>query len=188
MNPFELIKERIISLQKKERDERALILMCGVPNSGKSTLVEDMVAQNPEIEVISRDNILMEYGEEKFGGFSYSEIWSKLTRKNHARINEELTRRIVSVQLLDKHAIIDMTMLTPEVRAKMINDFGNEYVVGCFNVVASFPTILKRNKERNEKTGKNIPENVLRDMFLRYKIATVEENERIKVCNCIITD
>ena len=183
MKPIEMLKRGIA-----EGDERALVLMCGIPNAGKTTMVEEFVKDRDDIAVISRDSILMEYGKEKYGVKTYSEVWSKLTNKDQQTINKLLNNKIKRVQAQKKHVIVDMTMLTIMSRKSMIENFGHNYKVACVALVASWPVIISRNERRAALTGKSIPIPVLQDMWMRYKIPIEGENPRIEQVEVYITD
>ena len=175
----------IVEIPEEETKERELIILSGVPCSGKSTLVKEMLEEDKEATVISRDDILMEYGKEKFGESDYSAIWDKLSSDDQKGINELLEKRIKDASENSNKVIIDMTMLTKKIRRDMIEKFPG-FKVSIIGVVVPFRTILERNKKRYEETGKNIPLNVLQDMWMRLEFPSVAEHPNVMSANVIV--
>ncbi len=155
-------------------------LMVGMPNVGKSTFVKKELSG---LEVVSRDEELMKYGKEKFGDISYSEIWKNLTPVDHKIIDDMVDNRIRRLQEEGKDFVVDMTLLSKKSRKKMYDKIDKDYKIRIVNLITGFDTILKRNKERAEREGKYIPEDVLRKMWLSYEPPIKAEDERIeKIC------
>ena len=157
---------------------KKLIILTGLPCSGKSTYIENLKKNGEEFEVVSRDGVLMEYGENKYGLKKYSDIWNKLTKEDQDEINQILNKRIEELSKKDGVVVVDMTMLTKSIRKNMMDSFDG-FDAEIVSFVVSFPVILERNIKRSEETGKLIPEQVLRDMFARYELPSVEEDNRI---------
>ena len=160
-------------------------ILIGLPNSGKSTIARESFK---ELSVVSRDDILMEYGREKFGDLTYSEIFCELTSQDHKKIDELFHQKIKDLQKEKKNFVIDATHLTKASRKRRLKYINDDYNVHYLNVVCGFDTILKRNRQRAKKEGKYIPEDVLRNMFQRYEPPSEKEDPRIKSVHFIITD
>jgi len=157
---------------------KKLIILAGLPCSGKSTYIDNLKKNGEEFKVVSRDNMLIEYGKNKYGLKKYNDIWSNLTKEDQDEINKLLDKRIKELAEKDGVVVVDMTMLTKIVRKNMMDSFKG-FDVEIVSFVVSFPVILERNIKRSEETGKLIPEQVLRDMFARYELPSEEEDSRV---------
>lgn len=165
-----------------------LIILCGVPGSGKSTFAEEYKKNHPGTEVISSDGIR----EEVFGdaALQYSEkIAKEQFQKRHIipdpeKIENEM-RRVCNAYVfgimenqvkgcLEKglDVIYDATNLTAKNREMTLRRFS-----GCYNKVSAFyfdtpkNVALKRNAARERK----VPEDVILSMLEQYEYPTKKE-------------
>jgi len=163
---------------------KELIILAGLPCAGKSTKVVELLAEG-EATVISRDDLLLEYGAEKYGLEGYSDIWAAMTQEDQEMVNKLLAQKISEAAVSADRVIIDMTMLSRDIRKGMMDNFP-EFSVKITGFVVSFPTILERNQKRFEETGKSIPVEVLQNMWQRYELPSIEEDERVKEVEFVI--
>lgn len=164
---------------------KKVFFMIGMPNAGKSTLVKNCFQW---ADVVCRDDILMEYGRKKYGDLPYTEMFKKLTPEDQKEIDKLLYQKIEELQKEGKSFVIDMTLLSKKSRKRMLEKIHNDYKINYINVICGFDTILRRNQIRAEKTGKFIPEDVLRDMWQRYETPTKDEDKRIESIYFINTE
>lgn len=146
--------------------DKVLKILVGVPAAGKSTFINQNLS---DAVVMSTDNILDEYALE--AGITYNESFLK----NMKRAEKEMWNR------LDRHVdastpviVIDRTNLTIKSRARFI-----ERVKGLGYKVEAivFPVPDKKEWERrlNSRPGKNIPENVLKQMLTSFQMPLMDE-------------
>lgn len=152
-------------------DSPALIMMCGLPCSGKSTWIKTFV-ENSTLDwtVISSDNIIDEMCEKE--GVTYSEGFSRFV----SAAGQEMNRRAKQAFAEGKNIIWDQTNLTVKSRrGKLKTAVEKSYDIGAvvFNVD---PKIIKqRNIKRSEEIGKFIPEQVIANMESSFVAPTREE-------------
>lgn len=129
-----------------------LILVCGLPGSGKSTYLSKF-EHNMNCRVISRDKIRFSLLQEGEAYFSHEEdvcknLWNQ--------INEGLAA--------DKNVYVDQTSLNPESRSyllKHITSHYDELIIIWFNI--SEKTCLERNENR-KNTKAYVPRGVIKRM------------------------
>ena len=158
----------------KKQNKPTVYFMIGVPNAGKSTFAKKL-----KLNIVSRDQILLDYGKEKYGLNGYSDIWKMLTDKDQKEIDKILFDRIKDLQNEKQNFIIDMTLTSVKSRKSMLNRIKGEYQIVYINVLTDYETIMERNKERFEKEGKLIPEDVIISMMKKYQMPLYGEDDRI---------
>ena len=129
-----------------------LILVCGLPGSGKSTYLSQF-KHNFNCSVISRDEIRFSLLKEGEAYFAHEEevcktLWNK--------INESLAA--------NKNTYVDQTSLTPDSRSyllKHITSHYDELIIIWFNI--SVQTCLEHNENRRS-TKAYVPRGVIRRM------------------------
>jgi len=146
-------------------------IMIGLPNSGKSTYIKENFK---DLEVLSRDGILLEYGKEKGYGETYSEIWKNLTFEDQKEVDKILQQKFNRLKNSDKDFVIDMTNVSWKSRKKWLSQLKNHNAIAIV-MMTSLDEILKRNKERAKIDGKFIPENVLIDFAKRFELPLYTE-------------
>lgn len=146
-------------------------IMIGLPNSGKSTYIREYLN---DLEILSRDDILMEYGKNKNYGESYSEIWKNLTQEDQKEIDKILQRKFNELRKSDKDFVIDMTNVSIKSRKKWLTQLDNHNAIAIV-LLESLNEIFERNEERAEINGKFIPENVLIDFAKRFELPLMTE-------------
>lgn len=148
-----------------------LIMMCGVPGSGKTTARRELVAEGDmwcefwdsvltSPVVISSDDIVHYLCDNH--NISYEEGW-KLFIKDAADITKNLLKYNI---IIGADIVVDMTNLTKAKRNSIIetvNKYSNgDYSVICYDLTGiTKKEMLKRNEGRTDHT---IPEEVLLDM------------------------
>ena len=167
-------REKIIQNIHKAKKLRVLV---GIPGIGKSTWIE----KNKKGDVvISRDTKVLEYGKEKYGeNLNYSEIFKKLTNKDHKEIDSQLLEDFQAAYKLKKNIIIDMTNTSKKARRKWVNTIPKEYKKEAIVFITSLKQIKQNLLKREKETGKWIPEEVIERMMKTFLIPTYEEFEEI---------
>lgn len=132
-----------------------VIFMIGVPCSGKSTVAKDIASKNPLFKIVSRDAIrTMLYGEYKM--ISEDE---KMISDIQDKIVKEILKSGRSVILDNTHC--NLKFFKKDFEKYLLMD-GCEVEIRIFDLDEE--TFEKRNQERKEKTGKDIPKNVFERM------------------------
>lgn len=133
-----------------------LILVCGLPGSGKSTYLSQF-EHNTNCNVISRDKIRFAILQDDEAYFSHEEevcknLWNK--------INESLAA--------NKNTYVDQTSLNPESRSyllKHITSHYDELIAIWFNIPEQI--CLQRNENR-QNTKAYVPRGVIRRMSYQF--------------------
>lgn len=176
--------KRKFSSIKNVKEDKEIVFMVGMPCSGKSTYINGNLILSHS--VVSRDNELMNYyaieNDVKCGDFSYNEAY-KFAHKdeNKKDFEDKFEKYLNNLQRNHDKIVIDMTMMPMSSRRKMMNKFPN-HRRKCVVVMTSYGEMQFRNTERNEKTGKNIPDFVFENMAKSFTYPVKEEGfEEIKL-------
>jgi len=150
----------------KNIKEPFVIILIGPPLSGKTTWVRNNF---PDVNVISRDEILMEV----YGSDNYDEAFKNVNQK---RVDRVLHERLVSADENMENVIIDMTHMTSKRRKHNLNYFGDDYYkVGVIFPILSDDEYEKRNQKRSDEENKYIPIGVIKRMISSYQ--TIQSDE-----------
>lgn len=134
--------------------EKMLVMLVGLPCSGKSTLLGQKYS---EYDVISRDDIVKEF----YPSNSYNESWKAA---DQGRVDGELKRRINMAAEKSSKVVIDMTNLTRKGRKAILDKFQDFNKVA--EVMLTNPVVIgERNAARE---GKVIDSEVLDSMTARF--------------------
>lgn len=165
---------KINDLQNKQQP--IIYVLVGAPASGKSTWTKQIVAKDSSFVVISTDDLLDQYAQAE--GLTYGEAWNKY----FSRANTTAKQNFASAIANKSNIIYDQTNMSGKKRRGILSNVEDYYKIA---VVFDVDTkeLFRRNKERAEKTGKNIPEHVIKKMLGDYHPVTKEEgfNKIIRV-------
>lgn len=150
----------------KNLKEPYVIILIGPPLSGKTTWVK----QNfPGVDVISRDEILMEV----YGSDNYDEAFKNVNQK---RVDKVLHERLVSANEQMKNVIIDMTHMTSKRRKHNLDYFDDDYFkLGVIFPILSNDEYESRNQKRSKEENKFIPIGVIKRMISSYQSIRSDE-------------
>lgn len=144
-----------------------LVMLCGIPTSGKSTYLTKHLL---ELESGSLDYVILStdaYIESRAveNNVSYNEAYNELFEAAQKRLDYDLERAIRE----NKSIVWDQTNLTPKVRRKKASRIPTHYR----KVVVWFDISLEEAMIRNQKRpGKVIPGSVLKRMFHTFSPPT----------------
>ena len=150
----------------KNIKEPFVMILIGPTLSGKSTYIRNTY---PNVEVISRDEIVMEV----FGSRDYSLAFKEVDQKEVDRV---LATRLKEANELKTSVIIDMTNMTVKRRMATLRNFDKDFsrVAVVFPILSS-DEYTRRNIDRKEKENKWIPPFVIKSMIDSYQEPTLEE-------------
>jgi len=148
-----------------------IVLLIGLPGVGKSTYVEKILSENPNIAVLSRDEIIETWA--RLNGVTYNEAFQKIDQNY---LNSEFQKRIKEIRD-EKEIIVDMTNLTKKLRRKTVNDLkGQRKYIVCKIFLTPFSEILLRNSKRK---GKTIKYDVILNMIRNFTPPLLDECNEI---------
>lgn len=150
----------------KNIKEPFVMMLIGPTLSGKSTYIRN---NYPNVEVISRDEIVMEV----FGSRDYNLAFKEVNQKE---VDRTLALRLKEASDLKKSVIIDMTNMTVKRRMATLINFDEDFS----RIAVVFPILpeeeyIRRNIARNAEENKWIPPAVIKSMIDSYEEPTSEE-------------
>lgn len=144
-----------------------LWMLIGVPCSGKSTWVENQIGDNDNIFIASTDNLIDAIA--KLNHKSYNDVFHDTIKDA-----EKTMYKGLAIAVQDNMDIVwDQTNLTRKNRAKKLILIPDHYEK--IAVVFSIPPIDELEKRLASRPGKNIPENVMRNMVYSFEYPEKDE-------------
>ena len=146
-----------------------LIMLCGIPTSGKSTYVEKLKKMKywENAVVLSTDSYIEEYA--KRVGQTYNEVFDDVIPD----ATRELELELNMAKDKGKDIIWDQTNLSVKTRRKKLLKLPSFYRRNAVYFEVSLEDALERNKHRE---GKFIPESILKRMWHQFEIPTRNED------------
>lgn len=157
-----------------------LIMMIGIPGSGKSTYIKKILSQNPEKDyvVLSTDDLIELWGQER--GLNYTQAFAKL---NFKQIQKQFDKKFEDALKDKKNIIIDQTNLTAKSRAKKLSLIPDDYITTGIVFKVDPEEVQKRLVKREQETGKSIPSHVVQNMVKSFEMPNYSEFDEIKIIN-----
>lgn len=154
-----------------ELDQPMLIIMSGVPGSGKSTLVELIEYQQQtfgiyNLRVVSPDAIRIERNG--------SLLNTPRTKEENAAVFSEAHKRIKQHLRNKEDVIFDATNLTMKYRSDIYNTYRPDAFVIVAQTDVELYELLHINAVRPE--DERVPEDVIKDMFLKLEAPRIGED------------
>ncbi len=174
INDFDKII-KMIDETKKETQEfsKQLIIMIGLPRSGKSTYIKNNYLRTQDVDIISRDNLIEDFGT----GSTYSEKWKSFDKNGQKQIDLMLNKSFYKSIKLNKSIIIDMTNMSRKSRKKWLNDHKmKNYYKKCVLFIESKETVLSRMND-----AKYISPEVINSMMCSFVYPNYNEFDCIEV-------
>ena len=146
-----------------------LVMLCGIPTSGKSTYVKKLKKLDywKDAVVLSTDNYIEEYA--KRVGQTYNEVFDDVIPD----ATRELELQLNMAKDKGKDIIWDQTNISVKTRKNKLSKLPSYYKRGVVYFEVSLEEALERNKHRE---GKFIPESILKRMWHQFEIPTRNEN------------
>lgn len=142
------------------------IMMVGIPCSGKSTYVRN---EYSNWVVLSTDDYIEEKAKEV--GKTYGDVFKLYIKEAEQNLNRQLRAAIEN----NENIVWDQTNGTVKSRAKKLKSIPSQYHKTAIVVGVDLDVALRRNEERSCKTGKFIPESVIKSMHSGQQPPTKEE-------------
>lgn len=139
-----------------------LIMLVGVPGSGKSTWIKSNAFDLANYAVISMDYFIEELGKPE--GLTYGESFDKYAGVAARQMKEQLKEAIKNRE----NIIWDQTNLTVKSRTKKLKVVPNDYNKTAVVFEIDAYELEKRRASREDATGKEVPAFVLRRMQASY--------------------
>lgn len=146
-----------------------IMIMVGLPGSGKSTYISTLLEYYTDYAVLSSDSLIEDYA--KSIGKTYNEVFKDAIKQCEAQLRIMFQDAVAS----KRNIIIDQTNLTVKKRAYILSHVPKDYskIVVYFDI--GLDIVKERLKQREAETGKYIPWNVVQDMYSRLEVPTLEE-------------
>lgn len=153
----------------KELKNPFLLLMVGVPLSGKSTWLRENISDDIDVVVISRDQIIMDL----YGSDNYNEAYANVDSK---AVDKLLYKTIMDAYNDKSNVILDMVNVTKKRRNKSLSYFRKSYTkVALVFPVLDMDVYALRNSERIVNENKRISKGVMDMMIESYVYPTIDE-------------
>ena len=146
-----------------------LVMLCGIPTSGKSTYVEKLKKMKywENAVVLSTDDYIEKQAQRC--GLTYNQIFDDVIKD----ATRELELEFNMAKDKGKDIIWDQTNLSVKSRRKKLLKLPSFYRRSVVYFEVSLEEALKRNKTRE---GKFIPESILKRMWHQFEIPTRNED------------
>lgn len=148
-----------------------LIVMVGLPGSGKDHIIKQLIADNPQrkYHIASTDDIIEGIAAEQ--GKTYSDVFDSVIKPATARMHSEVSQAIKNGESI----IWNQTNMAPKKRKGILSQFPRNYIKIAVVVTVDDTVHKTRLDARAEATGKKIPDFVMHDMRKNYVEPTQEE-------------
>lgn len=146
-----------------------LIMLIGLPASGKSTWRSKFLSKNPDYVVVSSDDILDSLAERD--GISYSESFKKYAKE----AGKEMKRQAKDHFENGRNIIWDQTNMSSKSRKLGLDMAGDDYEKEAIVFVIPEPELKMRLAKREKEEGKHIPDFVIQNMSRSYQAPTKAE-------------
>lgn len=149
------------------KEQNALVMLVGIPGSGKSTWISKTFENN--WPVVSSDNFIEQKAKENDA--SYDQMFQKHIKEAEAFV----TAQVKAYTEKNLSFVWDQTNLTKKVRARKLSQIPGDYFKMAVFFDISKQTILERLVKRSAEQGKTIPTNIINSMFGNMCAPTLEE-------------
>lgn len=141
-----------------------LIMLCGIPTSGKSTYVQKL--QLEDYILLSTDNYIEQMADHM--GLTYNTAFDGLV----GEATKDMERRLKLAVRNDLSIVWDQTNLTPSARKRKLSKVPLQYEKTAVWFDIPLEEAMIRNQQR---PGKVIPGSVLKQMFRTFVPPTTSE-------------
>lgn len=154
---------------KTNETKPTIYVLIGPPCSGKSTWINKFLKNNKQdYSIISSDNHIERLAISD--GLTYSEAWPKFIGQATAAAKQDLE----GAKRDNKNIIVDQTNMSKKKRKSLLQGLDHYHKIAVI-FDCDTKTLIARNEERFKRTGKNIPENVIKDFLNKFDPVTKDE-------------
>lgn len=155
--------------------DKNLTVLVGLPNSGKSTIRNEL-NKFGEYFVLSRDDLLETFYTVKTGETaSYNTMYKYIhDDKDVLKEFEEVFRKQIEQAQKYNNVLIDMTQLSLSARRKMLSNFP-KFNKKALVVMTDNISLFERNDNRFKETNKFISRKVIENMMTSFTYPVLEE-------------
>ena len=140
-----------------------LILLCGIPGSGKTTWAKNYISKNPDFVHLSSDAIRAElYGDENIQG-NPVEVFTLMQKKAVESLNAGY------------NVVYDATSMTRKDRAGIISMCPKFTHIQCNIIWAPIETCIERDATRERTVGKEVIDRMLKRFQMPYYDEGIDE-------------
>lgn len=145
-----------------------LVMLCGIPTSGKSTYVKRLlkIPYWSNAVVLSTDDYIEKEAQRL--NLTYNEVFDDVI----SDATRQLEIAFIEAKDKGKDIIFDQTNLTAKTRKKKLSKLSSYYSRGIVYFQVTLEEALERNRHRD---GKFIPESILKRMYHQFEVPTKEE-------------
>lgn len=161
----------------KLEDGKSLIVLIGLPNSGKSTERIKLQEKTANLKVVSRDDLLEEFYYKRMGKVDDYNTMYRFIHEDESILKQfkaEFEKLLNSLAKTEKNILIDMTQLSLSSRIKMINHFSN-FNKQAVVIMTDNDELFRRNEQRFKDTRKFISTKVIENMMTSFTYPVLEE-------------
>lgn len=154
---------KIKQLIAEETHQPELVVMVGLPGSGKSTVIRQ---RYPNHVVVSSDDIIEKLADAD--GKTYDEVFKQYI----GRASGEMKSTFKNAVKNDENIVWDQTNLSKKKRRGILQQIPDHYRVVA--VVFNIPDKV-RAERAGQRTGKTIPDHIMKSMERSYNPVTKDE-------------
>ena len=145
-----------------------LIILCGIPGSGKTTYAKNYIEQNTNTIHLSSDVIRAElYGDES-------------TQGNPADVFSLMQKRAIEALNNGKDVLYDATNITRKDRASIIGVCPKFAKIECHIIWAPIEVCIERDSKRDRTVGKEVIDRMLKRFHAPYDDEGIDEIQIVK--------
>jgi predicted kinase len=153
----------IVKLKENESPRPILVVMVGLPGSGKSTFIKNNFAG---YTIVSSDDIIQKKADEE--GKTYTDVFKKYVGMASGQMKQDFKNAVRN----NENIVWDQTNLTKKKRRGILNQIPDHYYTVAVTVD---PADDVRYSRMTGREGKDIPMEVIRNMEKSYQPPSKDE-------------
>lgn len=166
--------EKYYENKNNKKFDNNIIMLSGIPSSGKSTYIKQMNLK--DYVIASTDDIIMELGKSD----NYEENFKNV---QFDKVNNIFNNMLKKAYNNKQNVIIDQTNLSRRVRNKKLKLF-NGYEKRIITFLAGSEIIERNNNNRRIKENKYIEKDVINNMISNFQYSVCDEANIIDIILC----